>query len=139
MLLSITYLSSATERPDAAALVDLLAHARARNAANDVTGMLLYAEGSFAQSLEGPEEAVRATFDRILVDPRHRGVYVALEEHVEDRSFPDWSMSFRDLNSAPPSDVEGFTTFLTDVRAGRAVPGDTDPHHVLRAFSRPRF
>ncbi|WP_181312673.1 BLUF domain-containing protein [Nocardioides campestrisoli] len=137
MLFSLTYFSSATTEFSAADLKQLLATVRPRNAADDITGMLLYHDGSFAQALEGPAEQVRRTFDRICLDRRHRGIYVAFEDEITERAFPDWAMSFRDLGGAAAREAEGFSTFVQDVRAGRPVPGDTAPHHLLRAFSRP--
>ncbi len=137
MLLSLTYFSSATTDFTASDLTELLAAVRPRNAAADITGMLLYHDGSFAQALEGPAEQVRRTFDRICLDRRHRGIHVGFEEEITERAFPDWAMSFRDLGGATAQDAEGFSTFVQDVRAGRHVPGDTAPHHLLRAFSRP--
>ena len=136
MLLTITYFSSATDPFDPRRLAGLLEQVRPLNRARGLTGLLIYCSGSFAQALEGPEDAVRPVFDRISVDPRHRGVFVAHEELADERAFPDWSMSFRDLTGATTEDVEGFSTFLHDVRAGRSVAGGTSAHHMLRAFSR---
>lgn len=136
-LLSITYFSSATAPFDDEALRDLLAKSRTRNTEDGITGMLIYHRGNFAQVLEGDEEAVRTTFDRICADVRHRNVVVELEDTVDERTFPDWSMGFRDLSGGTAEEIEGFSTFFSDVQAGKEVPGRMPPHHMLRAFSRP--
>lgn len=64
------------------------------NEAACITGRMLYADGHFIQTLEGPEPAVDAMFEWIGRDPRHRDVLVALREPIALRDFPDWSMGF---------------------------------------------
>ena len=62
--------SWAARRPfSLAALTSLLLLGRERNHAQGLTGVLLYAEGSFLQVLEGSAAAVRSTFARIEADP----------------------------------------------------------------------
>ena len=94
MLFQIVYLSRAGDGFDPDSLDELLALARARNAEQDITGMLLYSEGSFIQVLEGPEQAVQNTFSKIEKDTRHREVKVVLRTHVDERAFAEWSMGF---------------------------------------------
>ena len=137
MLLSLTYFSSATVEFDGDALQTLLEHSRARNTAAGISGMLIFHEGNYAQVLEGDEAVVRETFGRISADTRHRNIVLELEETVAERTFPDWSMGFRDLRGATAEEIEGFSTFYRDVQAGVDVPGRMPPHYMLRAFSRP--
>lgn len=137
MLLSLTYFSTATVPFSDDDLVELLERSRVRNTADDLTGMMIFHDGHFVQVLEGPEAAVRATYDRIALDPRHRDLILELEDTIDERGFPDWSMGFRDLADGTEDEVEGFSTYFRDVRAGRKVPGGTAPHVMLRAFSRP--
>lgn len=72
----------------------ILATARRRNAAVSVTGAMLFNEDWFVQLLEGAEDAVRETFERIAADPRHDEVETLFEGSTEDRRFPEWSMAF---------------------------------------------
>lgn len=44
-----------------------------RNREAAITGLLLAHAGCFVQALEGPAEAVLATYGRICEDPRHTG------------------------------------------------------------------
>ncbi|GAA1154816.1 BLUF domain-containing protein [Nocardioides aquiterrae] len=111
-MISLTYVSSATDLLDTTGLVDLLVDVRPRNEERGVTGMLLYSGGNIIQNLEGPDDVVDATFASIERDPRHRGVLVVLREEVEERGFPDWSMGFRELGGADLQGVSGFTDFL---------------------------
>ena len=88
------YFSSAKtlmEQPD---LEALLAQARRNNAAQDLTGLLLYNDGCFVQYFEGPPEAVTGLIARLRHDQRHHNMIRMTEGPVEDRSFADWTMGF---------------------------------------------
>ncbi|MEN9790470.1 MAG: hypothetical protein RLZZ63_128 [Gemmatimonadota bacterium] len=91
-LFMLVYLSSLSSPMSDAALEALVRASRERNACEGITGVLLHSEGSVIQCLEGPEASVRATFARISRDPRHGGIFVAVEEAVSDRTFPNWLM-----------------------------------------------
>jgi hypothetical protein len=83
---------------------DILATARQRNAADAVTGALLFTASGFAQVLEGAREAVERTFERITADPRHAEVSVLSFTPTERRSFPGWSMGFCGQSSSVAAD-----------------------------------
>jgi hypothetical protein len=76
-------------------LANLLMTSRSNNARLGITGMLLHREGRFIQVLEGPEEAVRERLAVIARDPRHTAVHTIVDERVEDRLFPAWTMGYR--------------------------------------------
>ncbi len=52
-LVSVSYVSTATEPFDDARLAELLAQSRRSNHEHDLTGMLLYRRGRFFQVLKG--------------------------------------------------------------------------------------
>jgi hypothetical protein len=64
-----------------------------------VTGLLLVHQRHFMQVLEGPAEAVTATYERILKDERHTDVRLLGVNRSERRAFPDWAMSVRRVNA----------------------------------------
>ncbi len=133
-VLSLTYVSSATELLGSADLVRLLAQSREANERRDITGMLLYRDGNILQCLEGPEDRVREAYDAISRDPRHGGVITLLEEEVAERSFPDWSMGFKDLSPVEGDGLTGFNDFLRsgelDYLGDRAEP----VFHLIKVF-----
>jgi hypothetical protein len=92
-LLVLVYVSTAMPALSRAELDELVAGSRRRNAAAGITGLLLYADGSVLQALEGPEDAVSALFGRIGRDPRHRGVSAILRRPLSRRIFADWTMA----------------------------------------------
>lgn len=70
-----------------------MAHASARrNAANALTGALLFIENQFIQVLEGDPEAIEQTFERICCDLRHTNVKLVDLASVSERMFPEWEM-----------------------------------------------
>jgi hypothetical protein len=73
-----------------AAIVD---SSRAANAVADLTGALLFESGTFVQVLEGPINAVEATFERICGDLRHRRVRLLEFAVAEGRLFGEWAMA----------------------------------------------
>jgi hypothetical protein len=111
-MISITYISFATQPFSARELLDLLAVARQNNGKLAVTGMLLYREGSFMQVLEGRPANVHGLFARIGRDQRHHELKSILREPIQERMFPDWSMAFQDLDSADARNAPGFSEFL---------------------------
>jgi hypothetical protein len=86
-----------------------------------VGGLLLYAGGYFCQVLEGPEDAVDTTFQRIAADPRHRDVKVLVREEVPRRRYPGIPMALVGLDEQRHPEIEGVLSHTGDY-AGNA-PG----------------
>ncbi len=119
-MLSLTYSSVATD-----ALDDATSHSCSRRADGQRRerhhGVLLFRNGYFLQLLEGPDQAVRRKMDTIKHDPRHTKVTVLLEEVIEERQFPEWTMGY----PAADTDVEqapGYRTTFDDLDAADGTP-----------------
>lgn len=74
-----------------AALVDV---SRTRNAAADITGCLISADGRFAQILEGKRGAVETLMQSIRRDPRHTDIAILEERPVAERQFAGWALGY---------------------------------------------
>jgi len=110
----------------------ILATARRRNKADNVTGALLFTASGFAQVLEGMRDVVERTFDRINADPRHADVTVLSFTPTERRSFPDWPVGFSGQTASDTPDP--LAHLLADATgAGRRATTGTD---VLRLLER---
>lgn len=72
----------------------ILHKARRRNAADGITGALMFNRGRFAQVLEGSEPALQRLFERIRDDPRHGNVVILQFGPVAGRAFGHWSMAY---------------------------------------------
>jgi hypothetical protein len=98
-LLRLVYVSVAAHVIDAAEFARLEAVSRCRNAAHDLTGLLIAHGPFFYGILEGPHSRLLARMEVIVIDPRHRGVRILHEENPPARRFSGWSI-FR-LPDAP--------------------------------------
>jgi len=79
-------------------LMRMLKQWRLKNQTLNVTGMLLYHDREIMQILEGEEDKVKALFQTILMDNRHRNIEVIYEGNIKDRAFSEWSMAFKLLD-----------------------------------------
>ena len=111
-LVHLIYASSAVGIPDAAALASVLGQSRRNNPQVDVTGMLLYTEGTFFQVLEGPPAAVDATFATIAADPRHARAVTIIRERIARRAFGEWSMGYVTATPAELVAASGMNDFF---------------------------
>ena len=68
--------------------------ARAHNARDGLTGVLVYTGADFAQLIEGPEAAVANVWARIAADERHLDISIILDETDHHPWFPDWRMGY---------------------------------------------
>ena len=108
VIYSLVYVSAAEPAISRFDLRRILDQSRSFNAANSITGLLLYRTTTFLQFLEGFEEVIEALFARIEVDGRHEDVTVVRRGQQRRRQFPSWSMAFGDVDphSASPVSVE---------------------------------
>lgn len=135
-LIELIYVSTATEEIDAAGLDRILESAARHNQPQGVTGMLLYAGGSFMQVLEGEESAVDETMGRVVQDPRHTDIIVLCREPIAHRSFLQWNMGFRRLGASEGTTHPAYAPYFQngfDAASIGAHPGLA--LEMLREFS----
>lgn len=111
-MLQLIYASAATVEFTSADLQQLLKTSRDNNEAIDVSGMLLYHEGSFLQILEGEEKDVAPLYAKIEKDERHTNTRILLRAEIEERSFGNWRMGFYDSTGIRNHAVVGFVDFF---------------------------
>lgn len=130
-LVQIVYTSAATCAISNKDLTQILDVARRNNHSVNVSGILVFSEGSFLQVLEGPRIAVEAIYGRIATDPRHESTSVVRKQIIEEREFGEWSMAY--VNSDGSSDShDGYVDYLRSLEA--LAQGDGAAHKVLRGF-----
>ena len=93
MYLRCVYVSRATRAFSAAELYDIVRVAQNRNTTHGITGALLYADGYFAQCLEGDPFHVEERISVIRRDERHTDFDVRSTETVSSLIFPDHWMA----------------------------------------------
>ena len=94
MLIQSVYTSAAIQPMPKSKLYKILVDSRVRNKLADVTGLLVYVDGTFLQLLEDEQEIVSNLLDKISKDPRHTDVKVVYKTGVERRTFNDWQMAY---------------------------------------------
>lgn len=133
MLHQLTYISTARPSIILADMETILQISRRNNERAQVTGLLIFDGKRFLQALEGPMEAVEATFSRIAVDPRHRALVKLSSRHVTDREFGDWSMG-----SHLSGSIIGDGKLVDHVDAMTEGLSDPNMRETFRGFARIR-
>ena len=82
--------------------------ARVNNIRRNVTGMLVYDNATYMQVLEGSKKDVHDIYNSIVKDPRNNGHFKLVEEEISERTFPNWSMGFKSLESFSAEELAGF-------------------------------
>lgn len=108
----IIYTSEAKTKFSPTELQNLLLTSRRNNDRDDITGMLLYEDGTFLQVLEGDDEVVEATYQRIAGDKRHHKIMLIARFEIDHRSFHDWEMGFFDASDGKLLQLTGYSNFL---------------------------
>ena len=90
----MVYLSDAVRPMSSPDLDAILRSARAFNESVGVTGLLVYAQQSFLQALEGDPDAVEQAFARTAASSQHRNLRCSPIYSEPARRFPSWSMGF---------------------------------------------
>lgn len=120
-MIRIVYVSVASQPFSEKDLLQLLAKCRSSNTEREITGQLVYSEGMFIQVLEGPSEAVDATYERIKKDTRHKNIKLLERTTIDERQFADWSMGFKTLSKEQLKDIQGFGYQFDDDLKGDSI------------------
>jgi CheY-like chemotaxis protein len=131
----LVYQSQATTPLTEVDLARLLIQSRAFNAANGLTGVLLYSEGNIMQLLEGSAATISAVFDRIARDPRHTQVIKLADGPISQRLFAQWSMGFQLVQPLAFGHLTGYATSaqVQDLATPLVLP-DPDLHALIATF-----
>lgn len=68
----------------------------------DITGMLLYSDSNFFQTLEGPAESIDYIMSKIYNDVRHKNVIIVLDRNIPEgqRVFGSWNMALKNVKDS---------------------------------------
>ena len=102
MYYQLTYRSRASEGITTEDIIDILRKSQSKNAAEEITGCLVFNEGYFVQLLEGEKDTVKKRLDVIELDKRHDTIDILSEGESPERLFEDWTMAYLKL----PDEVE---------------------------------
>jgi Sensors of blue-light using FAD len=91
-------------------LQELLDHSRRNNAANGITGALIYSEGMFLQIIEGDKALLQDLMTKIRRDVRHESVFILRESEVPKAMFSGWKMAYVSATSKQVANWIGVST-----------------------------
>ncbi|MCA9211437.1 MAG: BLUF domain-containing protein [Planctomycetales bacterium] len=136
----LVYVSAATVPFSQADLEQLLSRARVNNASLDITGVLLFIDGTFFQVLEGSQENVNSLYEQIELDERHIEKLVLVRRIIPQRNFAEWRMGFVNDEQAI-CQLPGFVDFFADGhRSFLDLRGDSKRiKEVIEGFHRGRW
>jgi hypothetical protein len=137
----LIYVSQAERPMRSEELSDILKISRKHNQGDDITGLLIYRftpseeRGNFMQLLEGSKQKVNEAFARIAADKRHHTKIVLEEGEIPARSFPDWTMGFRDVEATELEGFDGYSDLGSAEFWRRARAGSLrDALELMRSF-----
>jgi len=104
----IIYIGSTVKLMTETELADMLIENQQNNRISNITGMLIYAEGTFMQVLEGNEEDVKNACRKMERNTRHKNIIKLAEDHLSKPNFSTWSMAFLASNRAVVEKLEGY-------------------------------
>jgi len=110
-MIQMSYISSASQPMSTGQLLALLQQCLRHNADDGITGMLLYGNDTFVQTLEGDEKTVESLYHKIESDPRHSHIRILQRKTIGDRQYSDWSMGFRRISEKELEKIEGLSDF----------------------------
>lgn len=137
-LIHCIYASAAIKDFSKEELFNLLETSRENNEKLDVTGMLLYHQGSFFQVLEGKKCVVESLFNKIAKDKRHDMVLKLIVEPIEFRDFEGWTMGHAHVSEEDIKSIPGLNDavikrgFFGELPIGRA-------RELLEAFKKGKW
>ena len=135
-LVRLIYVSSASHTLSDAELDEILASAARHNKPANLTGMLLYSDGSFMQVLEGETENVDAIYAKICQDRRHHSIVRLCTDPIDERDFATWSMGFKRLTASDAAANPQFAPlFVNGFDAERIGAKDGVALQILKEFS----
>ncbi len=111
-MIRLSYASTTTHDWSPEELLALLTECQTNNTANNLTGILLYAKGTFFQVLEGEELTVNKVYEQIKKDKRHKNCTVIETLPIKERAFPYWSMGFEKIDTTDLHNIKGLNDFF---------------------------
>ena len=109
-MFELIYVSTAAKRMTKDNLQAIMLESIRHNSDHNITGILLYDQGSFCQVLEGDKKDVLSIFKKIKSDKRHFNVITISEQDIQYREFSSWSMRFINLDFYDREMIEGYQT-----------------------------
>jgi len=110
-MIQLIYVSTASKKITKDDLQAILLTSILHNSEKNITGLLLYDQGTFCQALEGKAEDIHALFSKILEDDRHTRIIKIFDDEIQTRDFSSWSMNCINLDHYDKKQINGYKDF----------------------------
>ena len=114
-MIQLIYVSTAARRISKDDIQAILLTSIHHNSKKNITGLLMYDQGTFCQALEGELEDVHALFSKILKDDRHTSIIKIFDDEIKTRDFSSWSMNCINLDYYDKKQIYGYKDFTESV------------------------
>lgn len=131
-MLRLIYTSRISPGTDSREIDSIICNARDYNPTVAITGLLMSNFEYFFQILEGPDLLVRMLYEKIRQDGRHTDINLVVEEAVNHRLFPDWSMGYLALPLEEPRNFNDDWTKLTAMECHTVLRQVMPDNNLLR-------
>ncbi|MCA9313231.1 BLUF domain-containing protein, partial [Candidatus Saccharibacteria bacterium] len=99
MLYTKCYISNSVDLWNKNQLDTLFLFAKTQNVFQNITGLLLYNEGTFLQVLEGEKDMVDSLLSKIKLDKRHNQLTVMMDRSIKHRLFKNFQTGLVSSNN----------------------------------------
>jgi Sensors of blue-light using FAD len=103
----VVYVSTLAAGTPVNVVGEIARNARIYNAAQNITGVMIFDGNRFCQQLEGEQKKVMKLVERISEDPRHANMQVFYHGPLAERRFKSFSLAFAEVET---SDLAVFET-----------------------------
>jgi hypothetical protein len=139
-MIQLSYVSSAYKDMSPAELLELLQQCLKNNPPLGVTGMLLYGNGTFLQTIEGEDVVIDQLVERISKDPRHTRLQFFSRKQIERRQYSEWSMGFKRISDDELGQIEGLKSFgMQDFNFDNLIKNDAVVGTLMEHYRAPHW
>jgi hypothetical protein len=139
-MIQLSYVSSADTEMTPSELLKLLQQCQKNNPPLGVTGMLLYGNGTFLQTIEGDDAVVDQLVERIAKDPRHTKLQFFSRKQIERRQYSEWSMGFHRISDQELGQIEGLKSFgMLDFNLDNLIKNDAVVETLMEHYRAPHW
>jgi hypothetical protein len=111
-MIRVTYLSQATPDFVSIDLIYLLEQCHLNNPKRGLTGLLIFGNNTFLQTIEGEKKIVEELLEKISKDKRHTKFQILSQQSIENRQYSNWAMGFEKLTEQTIAEVPKLQNFV---------------------------
>jgi hypothetical protein len=139
-MIQLSYVSSAATEMSPSELLKLLQQCLKNNPPLGVTGMLLYGNETFLQTIEGDDAVIDRLVEKIAKDPRHTRLQFFSRKQIERRRYSEWSMGFKRISDQELGQIEGLKSFgIQDFNFENLIKNDAVVETLMEHYRAPHW